>query len=261
MKPRGFLLFDIDGVIRDVANSYRRAIQETVNQFCNCSPSVEEIDNLKAEGIWNNDWDASLELIRRNIKTLRLSIPLPNRKELIKVFDHYYFGGNPNGCSQEWSGFINNEPLIVNEEFFQLLKEKGFLWGFVSGAEPSSAKFVLETRLQLKNAPLIAMGDAPDKPDPSGLLKLARQLSRSSLGSGIPPVVYLGDTVADVLTIKRAREECPTQKFFSYAVSPPHLHEKSRKKERLIYESKLKNAGADKILSSTCEVINEVLSW
>ncbi len=33
MNNIGLILFDIDGVIRDVTNSYRLAIQETVNFF------------------------------------------------------------------------------------------------------------------------------------------------------------------------------------------------------------------------------------
>ena len=43
---RGILLFDIDGVIRDVADSYRLAIQETVNHFCQWHPTIKNIDDL-----------------------------------------------------------------------------------------------------------------------------------------------------------------------------------------------------------------------
>ena len=60
-------IFDIDGVIRDVSGSYRRALADAVEYFTNSAyrPSPEEIDELKAEGIWNNDWEASEELIKR----------------------------------------------------------------------------------------------------------------------------------------------------------------------------------------------------
>ena len=56
----GLILFDIDGVIRDVTNSYRLAIQETVHFFSEWRPSIEDIDSIKSEGSWNNDWDLSL---------------------------------------------------------------------------------------------------------------------------------------------------------------------------------------------------------
>ena len=56
--PRAVLLFDIDGVIRDVAGSYRRAIVETVQHFSGWAPELDAIDALKGEGRWNNDWQA-----------------------------------------------------------------------------------------------------------------------------------------------------------------------------------------------------------
>ena len=54
--------------------------------------------------------------------------------------------GDPNKDSKYWAGFISNEELLVNKKFFELL-ENGIIWGFVSGAESASAKFVLEKRL------------------------------------------------------------------------------------------------------------------
>ena len=64
----GVILFDIDGVIRSVENSYRLSLKKTVFEFCGWEPSYKDIDNAKNEGIWNNDWDLSLELINRYIK-------------------------------------------------------------------------------------------------------------------------------------------------------------------------------------------------
>ena len=63
LTPRAVLLFDIDGVIRDVGGSYRRAIVETVHHYSGVRPHAASIDALKAEGCWNNDWEASLELL------------------------------------------------------------------------------------------------------------------------------------------------------------------------------------------------------
>ena len=74
----GLILFDIDGVIRDVGNSYRLAVKKTVLHFCGEEPSYQEIDNLKNEGIWNNDWDLSLELIKRKINSNTNDFKVPN---------------------------------------------------------------------------------------------------------------------------------------------------------------------------------------
>ena len=42
----------------------------------------------------------------------------------------------------------------------------------------------------------------------------------------------------------------PSQKFISIGIAPPHLHLNSRLKDRNSYETNLRNAGADLILSS-----------
>jgi len=103
--------------------------------------------------------------------------------------------------------------------------------------------------------PLIAMGDAPDKPDPTGLLRLAQRLSGAPLGSAAAPVAYLGDTVADVMTVQRARQVCPHQRFLSLAVAPPHLQGPEHRVARHAYEERLRQAGADRILPATTSVL------
>jgi HAD superfamily phosphatase len=132
---------------------------------------------------------------------------------------------------------------------FAALTAADLAYGFVSGAEPPSCRYVLETQLGLANPPLIAMGDAPDKPDPTGLLRLAAPLAGGPLGVGAPPVVYLGDTVADVLTVQRARAACPEQRFLCLAVAPPHLH--GQPEARTAYEANLLESGADAVIPAT----------
>ena len=250
MKNVGLILFDIDGVIRSVENSYRLSLQKTVYKFTAWEPSYLDIDSAKNEGIWNNDWDLSLELIKRHSKQNKLSPKIPTRKEIVKCFSSFYFGGDPNKDSKNWSGFIKNEELLVDKQFFDTLQKNGIIWGFVSGAECASAKFVLEKRLKLKSPPLISMGDAPEKPNPEGFIKLSKKLLGDKLGPSNIPIAYVGDTVADVKTVINARKEFPSQKFISIGLAPPHLHLKSRLKERNSYESNLRKAGAEIILKS-----------
>ena len=231
-------------MIRDVAGSYRRALQCTVQHYCGWQPSTDAIDALKAEGAWNNDWDASLELLRRH------GAELPDRNALIDVFSSFYFGGDPEGDPSQWTGFIGDEPLLVGADFFEELSSRGIRWGFVSGAEPPSARFVLEQRLGLNKPALIAMGDAPDKPDPTGLLRLAE-----TLAAGETPacVAYIGDTVADVQTVLNARKRRPELTLRSLAVAPPHVA------DVMAYHQQLRNAGADCIVGATRELIPALL--
>jgi phosphoglycolate phosphatase-like HAD superfamily hydrolase len=88
----------------------------------------------------------------------------------------------------------------------QLLTATHFIWhswGFFSGATRQSATYVLETRLGLQSPVLIAMEDAPGKPDPTGLLAAVMQLEQQVDTS--TPIIYVGDTVADMYTVQRAR--------------------------------------------------------
>ncbi|MCP9881430.1 TIGR01548 family HAD-type hydrolase [Cyanobium sp. Alchichica 3B3-8F6] len=249
--PQAVVLFDIDGVIRDVSASYRRSIVETVHHYAGQRPEPTAIDALKSEGRWNNDWEASLELLRRTGHT-----PLPALEALVAVFEAFYFGGDPEGDPSQWRGFIGDEPLLVQPSFFAALTAADLAYGFVSGAEPPSCRYVLQTRLALSDPPLIAMGDAPDKPDPTGLLRLAAPLAGGVLGPEAPAVVYLGDTVADVRTVQRARAQCPGQRFLSLAVAPPHLHDQPE--ARAAYEARLRQAGADAVLASTTELLSRL---
>jgi len=96
------------------------------------------------------------------------------------------------------------------------------------------------------------MGDAPDKPDPTGLIRLAKALGADATTT---QVAYIGDTVADVHTVVQARERWPEQRFVSLAVAPPHLQTAEQAAARRIYEQRLQQAGADRVLNKTAALL------
>jgi len=57
------LLFDMDGVLIDVSESYRVAIQKTAGYFTKNEVYPQEIQELKEQGGYNNDWDLTEALI------------------------------------------------------------------------------------------------------------------------------------------------------------------------------------------------------
>lgn len=252
---KSIVIFDIDGVIRDVTNSYRRALADTVEYFTHNAyrPTMADIDNLKGEGIWNNDWECSQELISRYYESQGKSEISCTYPEIVNFFQCRYRGSQPDK-PETWEGYITNEPLLVDRTYFDTLTNNNLAWGFFSGATNGSAEYILKHRLGLENPVLVAMDDAPSKPDPTGLF-LAIELieARFSLPSGLP-VVYLGDTVADIMTIENAKNIKPQRQWISIGVLPPHVQNGDILREN--YTNQLLKVGADKVVTRVTEFVN-----
>ncbi len=255
------VVFDIDGVVRDVSGSYRRAIADTVEHFTGSlyRPSEIDIDQLKSEGIWNNDWEATQELIYRYFETqgqARTQVHL-NGDNLINFFQSRYRGPN----SEHWTGYICTEVLLMSPSYLENLTAVGISWGFFSGAPRDEAQYALLKRLGLDNPVLVAMEDAPGKPDPTGLLTTVKQLEHQHQLAVNIPVIYVGDTVADIYTLQNARTIQPERHWIAVGVLPPHVQDKLEQCEA--YENKLIEAGAalvfNKVEQLTFEQIQQLV--
>ncbi|MDX2244022.1 MAG: TIGR01548 family HAD-type hydrolase [Leptolyngbyaceae cyanobacterium bins.302] len=271
MHPSAIVIFDIDGVVRDVSGSYRRALADTVEYLTagKFRPSPDAIDQLKAEGIWNNDWEASQELVYRYFEQHR---PEPtsfvtatdtvicadatgrggvtiNYDRLVSFFQSRYRGTD----LVNWNGYICEEPLLLEPDYLKLLSAAGILWGFFSGATRGSATYVLEKRLGLQAPVLVAMEDAPGKPDPTGLFATLQKLEPASDLSDLHlPVLYVGDTVADMYTVIRARELQPERSWIAVGVLPPHVQTTNDRSRD--YTLTLEKAGADVVFWNVQEL-------
>ncbi|WP_089128685.1 TIGR01548 family HAD-type hydrolase [Tolypothrix sp. NIES-4075] len=241
------VIFDIDGVIRDVGGSYRRALADTVEHFTAGAyrPTLLDIDQLKSEGIWNNDWEASQELIYRYFEKAipREQLQL-NYNTIVAFFQSRYRGPNPSNCP----GYICDEPLLLQSSYLEQLTLAGIHWGFFSGATRASATYILQKRLGLKSPILVAMEDAPSKPDPTGLFATIRLLAVDKL----QPVIYVGDTVADMYTVEKARSVEPDRTWIGVGILPPHVQKTVARREA--YAETLREAGAAIVLSNVQEL-------
>jgi HAD superfamily phosphatase len=238
---RAIAVFDIDGVVRDVITSYRRAIADTVENFTAGAyrPTQADIDLLKSEGIWNNDWEASQELVYRYFETHKqgrsqIDLDYPT---LVAYFQSLYQGTDPH----RWTGYICDETLLLQPTYLEQLSASGIPWGFFSGATRDEANYVLE-RLGLVSPALIAMEDAPGKPDPTGLLAVVHQLEVQHQLPKTTPVLYAGDTVADMYTVIKAKAFQPQRPWIGVGILPPHVQ--TTTKRRNSYTETLKSAGA-----------------
>jgi HAD superfamily phosphatase len=253
---RAIVVFDIDGVVRNVGGSYRRAIMDTVEQFTqgNYRPSSQDIDQIKAEGVWNNDWKLSQEMAERYWETqgkMRAELGL-SYDAVVEFFQNKYRGPE----SAPNTGYIKDEPLLMGQAYLQSLSDGEIAWGFFSGATRGSASFVLEQRLGLSAPLLVAMGEAPDKPEPAGLFAVSEQLAQGAVGL---PVVYAGDTVADMHTIRNAKAQRPEGRWYAVGVLPPHVQETEARAEA--YMALLKQAGADVVIANIEMLNREMVDW
>lgn len=238
-----FAIFDIDGVVRDVSGSYRRAIADTVEHFTqgHYRPTPTDIDQLKSEGIWNNDWKASQELIQRHGQSSG-NTHTTDYDTIVTYFQERYrgIGDDPD----QWTGYITQEPVLMKAQYLDKLTKAGIPTAFFSGATRGSANYILKQRMGLTNPILIAMADAPSKPDPTGLYMTIEQMEAT--GSSGLPVLYVGDTVADMATIKAAQTEFPKRLWLGVGVLPPHVQTDPAYQAR--YSETLENAGADLVI-------------
>ncbi|MGC9502540.1 TIGR01548 family HAD-type hydrolase [Baaleninema sp.] len=256
--PVAIAVFDIDGVIRDVGGSYRRALADTVERFTDGAyrPTPEDIDRLKAEGIWNNDWEGSQELVLRYFESQgtdrsRVSIDF---ETLVDFFQSRYRGEDAEN-PDNWTGYICQEPLLADVPYFDRLTKAQILWGFFSGATRGSASYILQRRIGLADPVLVAMEDAPGKPDPTGLFATVKQLEERAEVSTPLPALYAGDTVADLYAVAKAAEADPSRSWIGVGVLPPHVQTTPERQAE--YTQLLTEAGAKLVVKTVRELTPE----
>jgi len=172
------VIFDIDGVLVDVSQSYRQAIQKTVENFTGYYPTSEEIQKYKERGGLNNDWDLSEAIIIDQGKKV-------SKQEIIDKFQEYYLGKN-------WEGFITKEKLLLPKSTLQSLRKK-YKLGILTGRPRAEAEFILEYfKIFELFEIIVAMEDTGDKPKPNPFgLKLALKKLEA-------PSCYFGDSIDDM---------------------------------------------------------------
>ncbi len=179
-------LFDMDGVLVDVSNSYCKAIISTVKRFSGVEVSSSNIERVRAKGGFNNDWDLTEELLRELGYTIEKS-------EIISVFQEYYLG--------DFDGLILRETLLPTRE--KLSEFRRFRTGIVTGRPRAEAEFTLK-RFGIKDLfdVVVCMEDVErGKPSPDGVLKAIAELRASET------TTYYGDTIDDIEAAQAAGVE------------------------------------------------------
>lgn len=183
-SKKDLLIFDMDGVLVDVNESYRAAIQETVKHFTGSGPSHEEIQDWKNRGGWNDDWKLSTRLIQE----YGGSTPY---QEVVDYFQKIFQG-------ERSDGLILREQWLAAEGLFERLGERHHLAVF-TGRLRWEANITLDRFLPGRFHPVIGADDvAQSKPDPEGIHKICSSIAHGKCW-------YIGDTVDDARASSAAR--------------------------------------------------------
>lgn len=180
MKP--LLVFDMDGVLVDVTESYREAIAQTVAYFTNREISNQQIQDHKNQGGWNDDWRLSHHIVTQ----AGIEVPF---EEVKAHFQSIFLGEK---------GLIMREQWVAKPGTLEKLNER-FHFALFTGRPKREAEFTLKRFApQLLFDPIIGMHDVENhKPAPDGLLRIGATNGSSKL-------FYVGDTVDDARAAKAA---------------------------------------------------------
>jgi HAD superfamily phosphatase len=185
MVSPGVLVFDMDGVLVDVRESYRETIVQTVEHFSGRRITRDLIQNYKSQGGWNNDWALSHRILRDIGVQVEYS-------EVVEQFNRLFMG------EEGVDGLIRREQWIGEPGLFERLSERYNLSIFTGRIRyeltPTLQRFAPEVRFH----PTICADDVTlPKPEPEGLFKIREQHPGKEL-------LYFGDVVDDARSARAA---------------------------------------------------------
>jgi HAD superfamily phosphatase len=177
------LVFDMDGVLVDVSESYRETICATVRHFTGKEITKAQIQDLKNQGGWNDDWSVSHHFTRQ----CGVEVPFQD------VVD--YFQGIFHGNGED--GLIRRERWLAREGLFERLARRFQLAVFTGRLRWEAELTLRRFAPEICFAPVVGYDDVEKlKPAPDGLLKIA------SVAPG--RLWYVGDTVDDARAAQAA---------------------------------------------------------
>lgn len=211
------LVFDMDGVLVEVSESYRETIVRTVKIFTGETITRELIQEYKNRGGYNNDWILSQKICR----DLGVEVAY---ESIVEAFVDLFIN----------QGLIHRERWIPQDGLLDRLSERYELAIF-TGRSTMEAEITLNRQGLRDRFLLVTSSDVErEKPAPDGLLKIAAMRPGKLL-------LYVGDTVDD------ARAARSAQVPFIGIAAP-----NSPRREELI--SALEEAGAIRILGTVNEI-------
>ena len=178
------IVFDMDGVLAEVTESYREAIVQTVEHFTGKRIARDSIQDYKNRGGWNNDWALSQKIAA----DLGVEIPYDT---VVEYFNEIFIG-------KAGDGLIRREQWFPQPGLLERLQQR-FGLAIFTGRLQYEAEITLKRFAPgLPFDPLLcAEHVSKAKPDPEGLLAIQSRKPGRKLW-------YVGDTVDDARSARAA---------------------------------------------------------
>ncbi len=178
------IVFDMDGVLTEVSESYREAIVQTVQHFTGQQITRDLIQGYKNQGGWNNDWALSQKIVADLGTRVEYG-------EIVSAFNERFLGKNGDGLIRRERWFPQAGLLDRLISRYELAIFTGRLR---YEADISLTRFASDFRFD----PIICSDDvANGKPAPDGLHSILRMRPGRKL-------IYVGDTVDDARSASAA---------------------------------------------------------
>lgn len=179
------IIFDVDGVLVDVRESYHRTVLETVEFFTGKRVTPAELHAWKNKPGFNDDWKLSTAWVQSLGGSFEYN-------EIKRKFIEIYWGaaGGGNVAREKW---------LLPKSALRRLSKKSELAIF-TGRDRQELDHTLE-RCQTRQffRRIVTMEDVRHpKPDPEGLLKILNGRDPST-------AIYVGDNVDDAIAARSAR--------------------------------------------------------
>ncbi|MEZ5402710.1 MAG: HAD-IA family hydrolase [Bryobacteraceae bacterium] len=185
---REMIVFDMDGVLVDVTESYRETICQTVHHFTGRTITRELVQEYKNRGGFNNDWLLS--------QTIAADLGVPVAYEtVVEEFNRLFFGTITDGIP---SGLMSRERWLPRTGLMERLAREYQLAIFTGRLRDEANLTLTQFARDIPFHPLIGADDVVrGKPDPEGLEKIRAGHPGTELW-------YVGDTVDDARSASAA---------------------------------------------------------
>jgi HAD superfamily hydrolase (TIGR01548 family) len=171
------IVFDMDGVLVEVTESYRDTVIATVKHFAGQQITRDLVQEYKNRGGWNNDWKLTQQILR----DLDVEVDYGT---VVERFKKIFWG---NGTD----GLILREKWIAKRGLLERLSDRYGIAIFTGRSREELESTLGRLASHLRFDPIVCTDDIVNgKPAPDGLFKVAERAPGRKL-------CYIGDTVDD----------------------------------------------------------------